>query len=124
MLHNPLDVDSQQGKVAERLQHGLRPVSHSAVELKILAGFIGTLVLLSIGGGFTYLATDEFANSAQWVIHTQQVRGNLTRIHAAISDAESAQRDYLITGIPQLFMSSADDCPLSVLLAILCYCDI
>src|SRR4026209_813663 len=76
-------------KMLFKLQHGLRRVSPVAVELKILAGFIGALVLLLIGGGFTYLATDEFAKSAQWVVHTQQVRVNLIRVHATISDAEA-----------------------------------
>ncbi len=89
-------------------QQGRRPIALSAVEIKILAGFIGALLLLLVGGGFTYRATAEFANSSQWVIHSQQVRTALRHIYATISDAESAQRNYLITGIPQRLDSYAD----------------
>ena len=81
-------------------QQGRRPIALTAVEIKILAGFIGALLLLLAGGGFTYRATAEFADSSQWVIHSQQVRAVLRQIYAMIADAESAQRNYLITGIP------------------------
>ena len=89
-------------------QQRRRPVALSAVEVKILAGFIGALVLLLVGGGFTYRATAEFADSSQWVIHSQQVRAALRHLYATITDAESAQRDYLITGIPQPLERYAD----------------
>ena len=73
----------------------------SAVEFKILAGFIGALLVLLVGAGFAYRAVDEFADSSQLVIHTPQVRAALRRIYSTVTDAESAQRDYLITGMPQ-----------------------
>ena len=82
-------------------QQGRRPMDLSAVELKILAGFIGALLLLLVGGGFTYRAMSDFADSSQWVLHTQQVRTALKSIYGNISDAETVQRDFLITGIPQ-----------------------
>jgi len=87
-------------------QRGL--IALAPVEMKILAGFIGALLLLLVGGGFTYRATAEFADSSQLVIHTQQVRAALRHIYSTISDAESAQRDYLITGIPQRLDSHSD----------------
>jgi PAS domain S-box-containing protein len=89
-------------------QQQRRLIARSAVEMKILAGFIGALLLLLVGGGFTYRAIAEFADSSQWVIHTQQVRTALRRIQATISDAESEQREYLITGIRQQLDSYAD----------------
>ena len=70
------------------------------VETRILAGFIGAIVLLFVAGGFTYRAGHEFANSAHWVTHAQAVRAALGRLYATISDAESAQRNYLLTGNP------------------------
>ena len=87
---------------------GRRAAALSAVESRTLVGFIGALLMLLLAGGFTYRATDELAASSQWVVHTQQVRAALRRIYATISDAESAQRDYLITGIPQRRDSYAD----------------
>jgi signal transduction histidine kinase/HPt (histidine-containing phosphotransfer) domain-containing protein/ActR/RegA family two-component response regulator len=71
------------------------------VETKVLAGFIGAIALLYVAGGFTYRTGAEFADSARWVSHGQQVRAALGRLYATISDAESAQRNYLLTGDPQ-----------------------
>ncbi len=89
-------------------QQGRRQIALSVVEFKILAGFIGALLLLLVGGGFTYRAVAEFAESSQWVVHSQQVRAALGRVYATMSHAESEQRDYLITGVPQLLDSYAD----------------
>src|SRR5437868_5247407 len=76
-------------------------IAPASVETKILAGFIGSLVLLFVAGGLTYRTNAEFADTAQWIAHTQQVRAALGDLYATISDAEAAQRDYLLTGNPQ-----------------------
>ncbi|MGL5630757.1 MAG: ATP-binding protein [Azovibrio sp.] len=68
------------------------------VEVKIFAGFIGSIVVLFVAGGFTYHTGAEFTRSARWVAHTQEVRTALGQLYASISDAESAQRNYLLTG--------------------------
>jgi signal transduction histidine kinase/CheY-like chemotaxis protein len=68
------------------------------VETRVLAGFIGALALLFVSSGFTYRTGARFADSAQWVTHTQQVRAALGQLYARISDAEAAQRSYLLTG--------------------------
>jgi len=73
----------------------------ATVQIKILAGFVGSLVLLFVVGGFTYRTGAEFADSAEWITHTQQVRAALGQLYATISDAESAQRNYLLTGDPK-----------------------
>lgn len=77
----------------------------SAVETKILAGFIGAFLLLIAGGGYTYRSSVEFTKAALWVDHTQQVRTALGQLYATVSNAETAQRNYLITGIRQHFDS-------------------
>jgi len=79
-------------------QQGGRPIASGPVETKILAGFTAALLLLLIVGGFAYRASIEFADSAQWVSHAQQVRTALAHLYSDISDAEAAQRNYLITG--------------------------
>ncbi|MEK6245519.1 MAG: ATP-binding protein [Pseudomonadota bacterium] len=79
-------------------QQGRRPIALAPVEMKILAGFIGALLLLSVGGGFTYRAAAQFTESARLVSHTQEMRTTLSHLDGIISDAESAQRNYLITG--------------------------
>lgn len=71
--------------------------SFSSVETKTLAGFLATLFLLFLAGAFTYRATVEEENSAQRVNHSQLVRASLGRLYGAISDAESQQRNYLLS---------------------------
>ncbi|TAL06487.1 MAG: PAS domain S-box protein [Verrucomicrobia bacterium] len=73
-------------------------VSFSSVEVKTLAGFLATLLLLLLMGGHAYRSAVEAAKSARSVSHTRQVRASLDRLYASISDAESQQRNYLLTG--------------------------
>ncbi|HEY3328255.1 MAG TPA: PAS domain S-box protein [Novimethylophilus sp.] len=75
-----------------------RRVSNTLIEKKILAGFIGAVVLLIIVSGYTYRTTAEYENSAKRVNHTQQVRIELGQLYGTVSDVESAQRSYLLTG--------------------------
>jgi len=71
---------------------GLAPV-----EIKILSAFLLAMSLLLFGGTYTYRTTVEFANSVQWVAHTQDVRATLATLYASLAGAELAQRDYLLT---------------------------
>ena len=75
-----------------------RSMVRGPIETRILAGFMGTFVLLLVAGGYTYRAGAEFAESAHQVARSQQVRAELNRLDASISTAESAQRRYLLTG--------------------------
>jgi signal transduction histidine kinase/DNA-binding NarL/FixJ family response regulator len=72
--------------------------AEGAVERRVLAGFAGALLLIFVAGGYTYRSGADFAASAERVAHTQAVRATLGSVYAAIADAESAQRDYLLTG--------------------------
>jgi len=72
----------------------------SAVEIKMLAGFVGLLTLLLLVGGHTYQAAVATAESTSWVTHTVEVRKNLNELYGSISEAESQQRNYLLTGKP------------------------
>jgi len=71
---------------------GLAPV-----EIKILSAFLLAMSLLLFGGTYTYRTTVEFANSVQWVAHTQDARATLATLYASLAGAELAQRDYLLT---------------------------
>lgn len=68
------------------------------VERKILLGFASSVLLIVLAGGLTYRASASYSNAAQWVAHTQEVRAALSDLYSSISDAESSQRAYLITG--------------------------
>ena len=72
-----------------------------SIESKILGAFIGSLVLLFVAGGYAYKTNAEIVATARWVDHTQQVRAAMSQLYVTISDAESAQRNYLLTGKPQ-----------------------
>jgi PAS domain S-box-containing protein len=74
--------------------------SMPAVEIQTLIGFCIAFLLLIIGGGFTYRTNVEFANSAAWVSHTQDVRAALAAANGALAGAELAERDYLLTTDP------------------------
>lgn len=70
----------------------------ASIELKVIASFVGAILLLLIGGGITYRATAAHTDAAQLISHTQEVRVALAQLYADISDAESEQRNYLLTG--------------------------
>jgi signal transduction histidine kinase/HPt (histidine-containing phosphotransfer) domain-containing protein/ActR/RegA family two-component response regulator len=77
-------------------------VKRVSIEFKVAGGFVGAFLLLLVGGSITYWTSTEFAQSAQLVAHTQVVRTRLGELYAAVSDAESAQRNYLLTGAKDL----------------------
>jgi signal transduction histidine kinase/CheY-like chemotaxis protein/HPt (histidine-containing phosphotransfer) domain-containing protein len=67
------------------------------VEIKVLVGFLGALAMLCLGGGITYRMCRAFANSAELVSQSEQVRTALGALYASVADAEGAQRNYLLT---------------------------
>lgn len=71
-------------------QAAIRLNQPNEVEVKILAGFVCALILLIIGGRFTYQSGVNFANADKWVKHTQQVRAEIARLHSTISDIQAA----------------------------------
>ncbi len=75
-------------------------ITNSPIEIKILAGFLSTFLLLILVGGYTYRTEATFLDSAKWVSHTQQVRAELGQLYSSVLDAESAQRSFLLTGNP------------------------
>lgn len=80
-----------------RLAHGEpqdAPSGLAAIEAKILAGLIGALVALVIGGGYIHRSTVGSDESAEWLTHAREVDSNLRKIYGAISDAVSAERGY------------------------------
>ncbi|MDP8985787.1 MAG: PAS domain-containing protein [Pseudomonadota bacterium] len=72
----------------------------TAIETKVLAGFIVATVLLLVGGSYTYYTSVRYADSAAWVTHTHEVRASLASLHGSLEGAEVALRDYLLTEDP------------------------
>ena len=69
----------------------------AAVEIKILAGFVVALLLLLVGGSYTYRTNAQFADAVEWTAHTQEVRANVASIYGSLAGAEVALRDFLLT---------------------------
>ncbi|MDP9084419.1 MAG: PAS domain-containing protein [Pseudomonadota bacterium] len=69
----------------------------AAVEVKILTGFGLAVSVLLFGGTYTYRTSLQFAESVEWVAHTQEVRATLADIYGSLAGAELALRDYLIS---------------------------
>jgi PAS domain S-box-containing protein len=64
----------------------------------VLAGFgIATAILVSVGWQ-SYRNTARFAEAAQWREHTYEVLNSLDNAVDRLSDAETGQRGYLLTG--------------------------
>ncbi len=70
----------------------------NAVELKVVASFIGALLVLSAVGGWTYRTAAEGSRHSQQLLQVKHFRGNLAVFYADVADAAFAQRTYLITG--------------------------
>jgi PAS domain S-box-containing protein len=73
------------------------PVALAAVEMKILSGFLVAIALLLIGGSYTYHNSVQFADSVEWIAHTQEVRAAVADLYGAVAGAEVAERDYFLT---------------------------
>ncbi len=69
--------------------------------MKILAGFLVAIALLLFGGSYTYHTSVEFADSVEWIAHTQEVRAAVADLYGSVAGAEVAERDYFLTKAPQ-----------------------
>jgi PAS domain S-box-containing protein len=66
---------------------------------KIVGVGIGLLaVLLLVNATIGYRQINQLFEQSQWVIHTQKVENALARLLQGMTDAETGQRGYLLTG--------------------------
>jgi PAS domain S-box-containing protein len=80
----------------------------TSVENKVLFGLAILLVALVGVGCFSYLTTNKLIASESWVSHTYEVIAALESGQAILTDAETAQRSYLLTGEKQFLRDSQD----------------
>src|SRR6266849_4746776 len=64
----------------------------------VLAGFVIATAILVFVGWQSYRNTARFAEAAQWREHTYEVLNSLDNAVSRLSDAETGQRGYLLTG--------------------------
>ena len=72
-----------------------------SVERAISAGLWIALTTLALLSGTDYWSTAHFLATAQEVNHAHEVLEQLDRLLAQVTDAETGQRGYLITGSPR-----------------------
>lgn len=65
---------------------------------RILAGYALALLVVAGVGFVSYRAIGELVDTADWVTHTHQVKENLVSVVGKLTEAEDAQRAFLITG--------------------------
>jgi methyl-accepting chemotaxis protein len=65
---------------------------------RILAGYGLALLVVGAVGVVAYRATNELMDSADWVTHTHKVKESLAQLLLTMTDAETAQHGYLVTG--------------------------
>ena len=67
-------------------------------ENKILAGFLMSVLVLIVIGGMSYRTTTNLVGADNWIAHTHEVIGTLEGGLAVLTDVETKQRGYLLTG--------------------------
>ncbi len=69
-----------------------------SIGAKIGGGFVLALAILVVIGVVSYQSTTAFIESADWVAHTHKVLEKLEGLISKMTDAETGQRGYVMTG--------------------------
>jgi PAS domain S-box-containing protein len=69
-----------------------------STERKIQGGFVFALVLLSVVGAMSYRSVGQLREDAAWVDHTHRVIASLELLLSTITDLETAEGGYIMTG--------------------------
>jgi PAS domain S-box-containing protein len=78
----------------------------TSVKGKIVLGCVASLLALASMGWFSYVTTADLVATESWVSHTHEVIGTLESGLAILTDAETQQRGYLLTGDDRFFQDS------------------
>lgn len=65
---------------------------------KLALGFAVAVLTLLVIAGSGYRSIEELVDNDRWVAHTTTVREDLARLLATLTDAETGQRGFIITG--------------------------
>ena len=72
----------------------------SVIGMRLTAAFALAIVLLIANAVVSFRAVNTLVQNNDRVVHTMQVIETLSEALAAVTDAESSQRGYIITGDP------------------------
>jgi CHASE3 domain sensor protein len=76
----------------------IAPTSGIRFGATILVGFLSALVAIAVIGVATYWSIKSLVNSSDRAAHTHLMIDHLEALHFLLNDAETRERDYLITG--------------------------
>ena len=88
-----------------------------STQRKVGLGFAFALACLGVVAVVSYLSVVRLNENAKWVEHTHEVLGRLELLLTAVTDSETAERGYVITGDEsylQPYRKSADLADLQV----------
>lgn len=68
---------------------------------QVLTGFGVTLIVVFFVAIVSYISIKDLESNERWVNHTEDVIGSTHQIREQLTDAETSQRGYIITGIPK-----------------------
>ena len=74
----------------------------------LLIGFNASLAILIISSVASYVSISNLLESAQWVNHTHEVIQTLESFRGSVTDAESVQRGFLLTGDQEILRNYND----------------
>ena len=84
-----------------------------SIENKIIWGLVASLMMLLTVGFVSFRSVQEVSSTSKWVEHTQKVISELEAGRALITDAETAQRAYLLT-TNDVFLKDCQDAQLRI----------
>lgn len=74
----------------------------NSVEAKALIGFVGVAILLLLSSGLIYRNSSAYVKFIRKQAEVQRLNTSLIKLYTSVSDAESTERAYLITGRKEL----------------------
>jgi signal transduction histidine kinase/DNA-binding response OmpR family regulator/CHASE3 domain sensor protein/HAMP domain-containing protein len=78
------------------------------VRRNLLIGFNASLVILIVSSIASYVSISNLLESSKWVNHTHEVIQTLEGFRSSVTDAESLQRGFLLTGDQEQFRAFSD----------------
>jgi len=76
----------------------VKPPLSRSVEVQVALGAVASLLMLISIGCVSYYSTNHLVDTEKWVAHTHEVIATLEQGLVILTDAETKQRGYLLTG--------------------------
>ncbi|MDB6060314.1 MAG: histidine kinase [Verrucomicrobiaceae bacterium] len=91
-------MNARRAKFDERTSFTARANSGMPLPPKAMVGFVAAIVAVILVAFFSYNASESRQTAAERMTHTFAVRDDLQALSSALTDAETGQRGFLLTG--------------------------